>query len=1306
MKVTILHILIFLSALSGMAHDHEVPAIKYQENKGQWGRDILFYGQTGAMDVYVGEGKFLLNLKNRDDLDLISDAHHGWAELPPDFAIHYHNIEFELINANFTKAKGYDQTKDYVNYFLGNDSTKWAGGVRQFGEVRMDEVYPKTDFVLSSLSNQLKYEFQLASGGDPGNIKLKINGADRIQLIDNQIHIQNSIKELVDDKPIAWQIVNGAKRFVQCFYTLSGDSVGFSVPFYDPAYPLIIDPTLIFASYTGSGSDNWGSTATYDDDGNLYGGGTVVATGGPTNLFPTVGAYQSGYQGGVGGGGSYGSDMVITKFSDDGTSLVYSTYLGGSGNEIPHSLVVNSNDQLYVLGTTSSTNYPVTTGAFDNTYAGGTATNNSNSIDYQTGSDIVITKFSANGAALIGSTYVGGSGNDGLNEDAILSFTYSDEYRGEIIVDNNDQCYVATSTRSNDFPIVNGFQSSFGGGTTDGVVFKLNSNLTGLLWSTYIGGDQSDGAYALQFDPAFNVFVTGGTRGGSFPTTAGVINPSYMGGTCDGWVAKISNNGQTLLASTYLGTSSYDQSSFVQLDLQGNVYCVGQTTGSYPIGPSWVYSVAGGGQFLHKLSNNLQATVFSTRWGTGGNNINLSLSAFLVNQCNHIFVAGWGGTVSGAQNLSTTGLPTTSNAVQTTTDGSDMYFIVFEDSAKKILFASYYGGVGTIGGEHVDGGTSRFDKKGIIYQAVCAGCGNNVFPTTTGAYSTSQTTGVNCNLGVIKYDLVTLEAEADVDGPGIVCINDSVHFLNASFGGSLFYWEFGDGATSSEFQPSHVYTTDGTYDVMLVIYDSVSCIAADTDYIEILVTPGPKAEVVPVAEICPGVPVKLKASGGIAYKWVPAEGLTDPTIADPTAVVQETTVYTVYVSDSCGVDTAKIRVKVFKNETDAITDTAVCKGLSGQLWSDGGTSYSWNPPLFLSATNVSDPLVTPDTTTFYKVTILDSHGCKRVHDVSVFVEGFVPQIWASNDTAICQGERILLAAGGSDNYQWIPDLWVLDPRLPMTAAYPEASINYIVRTYNSCGDAYDTVVVRVNPIKVEAFADTAVCLGDSVKLGASGALTYEWTGPEFSQPNKNQFAAILPDSSAWYYVRGSNINRCSRWDSLFVRVNSLPELRLSNVLDTMTGLTNVLLVADATGEVHWSSAGYVPCANCDSIVVYPQRRTVYYADVTDSNRCHVVDSVRVEPISQIFAPSSFTPNGDGINDLFVLRGYNIKSYEISIRDRWGREVFASKDMARSWNGSFFNEGETLQIGVYSYEIKYTVLPDHDLIELGTVSIVR
>jgi gliding motility-associated-like protein len=1323
LKNTVLYLLLLLApfwAFGGDAHHGE---LKFEENRGQLPAHVHFRARIPGGSVFLEGQTLTFDISNLSEIEAISAFKHGERDALPD-VLHGHVFKVHLVNSQApSTVSTEDAFDDYVNYFLGDDPTKWAGGVQQFASITFRDVYPGIDVRYYSLNHQFKYDFIVHPGADPSQIELAYEGVDDLKLAFGNVLISTSAEEILDQHPVSWIVRGSEQVFVASAFKAMPQSagfphIGFEIARNDSA-TTVIDPTLIFSTYTGSTINNWGSTATYDSLGNMYAGGYMLATGsGSGSGYPTsTGAYQTSFAGGT---GSFKTDMTITKFNASGNALVYSTYLGGNGNEIPHSLVVNGNNQLYVLGTTSSNNYPVTSGAFDASFNGGAAigasgpNSNSSQIQYTNGSDIVITKFNTGGTNLIGSTYIGGTSNDGINMSDTLQKAYSDEFRGEIIVDQNDNCYVATSTASSDFPIVNGFQSTFGGGLTDGVVFKFNSNLSSLIWSSFIGGSSADAAYSVQFDPSYNVFCTGGTKSSNFPTTSGTIHTTYQGGVADGWLAKVSNNGQTLLASTFLGTNAYDQSFFVQLDLAGFVYVVGQTLGNYPIGPSWVYSVANSGQFLHKLSNNLQSTVFSTRWGSGNNNINLSLTAFLVNECNHIFVSGWGGSLFGigtatsSGGTTTNGLTTTSNAYKPTTDGHDFYFIVFEDSATSILFASFYGGnTGASGGEHTDGGTSRFDKKGIIYQSACASCGQaSSFPTTTGAYATTKPSGASCNLAALKYDLITLIAEADVDGPLEVCINDSIQFENASFGGSEFEWDFGDGNTSSAYEPKHAYSTAGTYDVFLIIRDSVSCVYSDTDSIQITVNPGPIASVPSFPKVCPGDPIQLSASGGTSYHWAPASGLSNPNIANPIATIDDTKTYVVSVTDSCGTDTAHVTLKTFPDRTDAITDTSICRGLSGSLWASGGLSYSWSPPLYLTGTNSATPTMKPDSTTQYTVTILDSFLCERQYEVDVWVYGYVPEVTAWGDTTICSGERVMLHAQGTDEYEWTPKENVLSPYLNSTPAYPVATTTYTVEVKNACGSAFDSVTITVDPVELVVSGDTAVCQGDTVYLRASGTYVYKWTGAFFQQPSYARAPSITPSSSGWYIVEGRNLHQCSKTDSVYVTVYPNPELHIEVDQDTISGLENVLLVANSNAFIRWTSAGYIPCVHCDSIKVYPKVRTVYYVEAYDLNGCVVGDSLVVKPISKVYVPNSFSPDGDGKNDVFTVKGHLLRDYSIQILDRWGSEVYRSSDMASGWNGKKHNRGKDAPIGVYTYIIRYTVVPDQQQEQVGQVLLIR
>ena len=258
---------------------------------------------------------------------------------------------------------------------------------------------------------------------------------------------------------------------------------------------------------------------------------------------------------------------------------------------------------------------------------------------------------------------------------------------------------------------------------------------------------------------------------------------------------------------------------------------------------------------------------------------------------------------------------------------------------------------------------------------------------------------------------------------------------------------------------------------------------------------------------------------------------------------------------------------------------------------------------------------------------------------------------------------------------------------------------HVVRLFDTV-----TITIRLPDLKVDP--DTSVCAGDSVQLNASGALIYKWTGPEFEVPNYNRNPSILPLESSWYYITGSNIEKCEGDDSVYVQVYPQPELNLLTNPDTVTGLYNVLLTAQSSGEINWVSKGYIPCSTCDSIQVYPLNKTKYYVHALDSNNCSTRDSITVKAISKLYVPSSFTPNADGFNDELIIQGHNIVNFHIAIRDRWGQLVFESREINKRWDGTKFNKGYILADGVYSYDISYTVLPRQELQKTGTITLLK
>ena len=346
-----------------------------------------------------------------------------------------------------------------------------------------------------------------------------------------------------------------------------------------------------------------------------------------------------------------------------------------------------------------------------------------------------------------GSTFVGAYGTDGLNMGNELFYNYGDSFRGEVIVDDDDNIIVASTTQSSVFPTTLGApQTVFGGGVSDAVLFRLNPTLSNMEWSTYFGGASDDSGYSVQIDSQGNLVMCGGTKSLNLPASADAVETTKVGGT-DGYIVKYNSAG-TLLNCTYVGTTDYDQTYFTQIDDDDFIYVIGQSTGvNTEVGA--VYSNPGSGQFISKYSSDLSNLEWLTTIGTGSGSIDISPTAFLVSDCKQVYFAGWGGQTNVnsspyAQASTTNGLPVTSDAHQGSTDGSDFYLCVLAPEAADLVYATFFGG--STSNEHVDGGTSKFDKDGLVYQAVCAGCGgNDDFPTTPGAWS-DDNGSTNCNL--------------------------------------------------------------------------------------------------------------------------------------------------------------------------------------------------------------------------------------------------------------------------------------------------------------------------------------------------------------------------------------------------------------------------------------------------------------------------------------------------------------------------------------------------------------------------------
>jgi len=921
-KVNTILLLYFLILPAGFLHA-EPPGIRFIENKCQWPEHVQYSASVQNANFTITPGGFAYTFFDTAE---INEAHHKSHQPDPessyipenDPVIAGHRVASTFIGANiYSKSVPFGRLPAYYNYFSGNDNSKWSTHVAAYEGILYPHYYPGIDLKVYSQGENLKYEFLVEPGADPSTIVFEYSGADHVMLSEGDLIIKASQFSFIEKKPVVWQIINDVTIYIRSEYELQGNTVRFCfLDDYDPCYPLVIDPILIFSTYSGSTADNWGSTATPGEHGTLYSSGvTNPSVFGGT--FPvTTGSFQVAY------GGLY--DIGILKYDSTGTKLIYATYLGGTGSESPHSLVINMNNELLVMGTTGSSDFPTSQNAYDRTFNGGVRENNV--ITYGTGSDLFVARISQDGSQLIASTYLGGTSNDGLNPSlSPLVANYGDQLRGDIIADGENNIYLSTVTASPDFPIINSFGPDYLGGVTDALLIKLNPDLSQIIWAGFLGGNGADASHTIKFDLDGNLVVGGGTSSLNFPTSSGTYQTTHAG-SVDGWIAKIESDGTAVIASTLTGTPSFNQVYFIDLDSEGNVFAYGQTAGGFPV-TAGVYNNPNSGQFLQKFDPDLSTLIFSTVFGSGIGIPNISPTAFMVNDCNNIYMSGWGGVLNSALrfwNSSTVGMPVTPDAFQKTTSGSDFYFIVLAGDGSELLYATFLGG--TQSRTHVDGGTSRFDKSGIVYHAVCSGCtslnaagqATSDFPTTAGAWSRLNKSQ-NCSNAAFKFDLSLLKARIQTNSvqlnqPGLnkVCLPDKIVFQNKSTGGQYYKWDFGDGETLEKTDTIRIvyqYIKTGVYKVKLTAIDAGTCLGVDSTATTIFVykASGFAGDDQPM---CFDAGVVLIAGGGVQYNWsTSSESVSDQ--ATPTVNPAIDTPYYITITDQNGCikkDTVNIMV--------------------------------------------------------------------------------------------------------------------------------------------------------------------------------------------------------------------------------------------------------------------------------------------------------------------------------------------------------------------------------------------------------------
>jgi uncharacterized protein (TIGR03437 family) len=577
------------------------------------------------------------------------------------------SASLDLLGANPSpEIVGLDELAGKSNYFIGNNPAQWHIGIKTFARVRYKDIYPGIDLLYYGRQHHLEYDFVVSSDSDPRQIRFKIGGKGRVGLDPaGDLLLQTGDRQIQLRRPAIYQQIEQRRHEVSGAYRIQDDEVHFEIASYDHSKPLVIDPVLIYSTYLGGSGIDTATGIAVDSAGNAYVVGTTQSQD-----FPTVNPEQPALHG--------NPNVFVSKISADGSSLLYSTYIGGSSLELSPGIAVDTAGNVYIAGYTSSADFPTVNPI--EAYKPGTCA------PFETppcGGYAFVAKLNASGSKLIYSTYLGFGGASGIAIDAagnayvggvtsspdfptinplqpnvgsgfvtklnvsgsaLVYSTFLDGAVSGIAVDPAGNAYITGQTTG--FPLVNPLQSKFSGS----FVAKINASGSALVYATYLGGTgPSNSGLAIAVDTGGNAYVTGVTDSSDFPTV-NAIQPKYAGGLCDyqgpcspsdAFVAKINATGSALIYSTYLGGSGDEAGRAIAVDSAGNAYVTGGTgSTNFPIANA--LQVEGGTItsvntiFVTALNSSGSAFLYSTYLGNEGS----AGDGIAVDAAGNVYVAG------------------------------------------------------------------------------------------------------------------------------------------------------------------------------------------------------------------------------------------------------------------------------------------------------------------------------------------------------------------------------------------------------------------------------------------------------------------------------------------------------------------------------------------------------------------------------------------------------------------------------------------------------------------------------------------
>lgn len=582
--------------------------------------------------------------------------------------------------------------------------------------------------------------------------------------------------------------------------------------------------------------------------------------------------------------------------------------------------------------------------------------------------------------------------------------------------------------------------------------------------------------------------------------------------------------------------------------------------------------------------------------------------------------------------------------------------------------------------------------------------GTNYVVTGTGTNGCKAADTVNVKVNALP--VVSILPVADI------CAGDSVKLEGK--GAMSYIWTPSAGLSCTTCpDPKAAPAITATY--LVAGTDANGC--KNTASTQVVVKPLPVVTATAARDlICGSDTTQLTATGAQSYSWSPIPGLSCINCASPVATVSAATTYFVIGTTNGCTDTAQVMVDLRSAPVvNAGPDVAYCTGYSDSLSATGALTYTWSPAAGLSCTTCDNPAVNTTKTTVYTLTGTDEYGCTNTDNVAVTVHD-LPNVNAGEDKNVCEGSTVQLLATGAANYLWSPadGLSCVNCPNPLATTTSETIFSVKGTDANGCVNTDDVKVTVILKKPVSFSPDDSICIGEAVELYAGGGSSYIWAADNAVIEPLNARITVSPAVTTTYSVvikQGECFTDTARPT---VYVFNLPEIDAGEDRDVKGGApTTLRAVSNNVAKYEWSPAEDMDCPDCSNPVVSPTKTTLYHVKVTSDFGCVAEDEVTLRVTcgpDQLFIANTFTPNNDGVNDMFFPQGHGLNTVQrFSVYSRWGELLYDANNIPLNnptygWNGTY--KSEPLKPDVFVYIIRATCEDGKPIEIKGDISLIR